>query len=124
MKKIIVRASCIIGLAMLVFGWSFSGVHAQTGHNITITWTAPTTGGAPVTYNVLRGTSSGAETQLASVPAPTLTYVDTTGVGGTKYFYEVSATNTGGTGPASSEASATFLVSAPGQVGGLAAVAN
>jgi hypothetical protein len=123
-KKIIVRAVCIIGLAMLVFGWNFSGLAAQSGHNITLTWTAPASGGAPVTYNVLRGLSTGTETQLATVAAPTLTYVDSSGTGGVKYFYEVSATNTGGTGPVSNEVSATFLVSAPGAPAGLAATAN
>lgn len=103
---------------------TYRALHAQGGHNITLTWNAPTTGGAVVTYNVLRGTSSGTETSLATVAAPTTTYVDSSGVGGTKYFYEVTATNNGGTSGPSNEASATFLSQAPGIPVGLGAVSN
>ena len=115
--------TALILLAILV-AMPRVGVHAQGGHNITLTWTAPTTGGAPTTSIILRGTSSGTETQIATVPAPTLTYVDTTGVGGTKYFYEVEASNSAGTSGPSNEVSATFLLSAPGAPGSLAATAN
>lgn len=97
---------------------------AQGPHNITLTWTAPTTGGAPTTYNILRGTATGAETALASVPATQLTYVDTAGVGGTKYFYTITAQNGAGTSAPSSEVSATFLLDKPGAVGSPVATAN
>ena len=90
------------------------GIEAQgTQHGVTLTWTAPpvtATNGPATSYNVLRGTATGAETQLATVPAPALTYLDTTGVQGTKYFYTVTATNAAGTSAPSNEASATFLV--------------
>ena len=115
---------CFLSLLAIVLGWPSRSLHAQAAHNITLTWTAPTTGGAPVSYNVKRSTSAGAESQLASVLAPTLTYVDTNGVGGTKYFYVVSAVNSGGESPNSNEISGTFLMSAPGAPSGLAAVAN
>lgn len=117
----------LIALLLAVSGigtGTYRALRAQGGHNITLTWSAPATGGAVVTYNVLRGTSSGTETQLATVSAPTTTYVDSTGVGGVKYFYEVSGTNTGGTGPVSNEVSAVFLAAAPGAPQGLAAASN
>ena len=116
MKKIIVRTACIIALAMLVFGWNFSGLRAQGGHNITLTWTAPTSGGPPTGYKVERGTSAGTETLIATVPVPSLTYVDTNGVGGTTYFYVVVATNSAGDSPKSNEVSSIFLLDPPGAV--------
>lgn len=124
MTKILARVAFVIVLGMMIFGVTFSGLRAQSGHANVLTWTAPTSGGAPTTYNILRSTSSGTETQLASVPATQLTYSDAAGVGGTKYFYEVTATNSGGTGPVSNEVSATFLVSAPGAVGPLGVTAQ
>lgn len=116
MKKLSSRLFLAAIILSVIFGPTLRGLRAQTGHNITLTWSAPTTGGAVVTYNVLRGTSSGTETQLATVNAPTTTYVDSTGTGGLTYFYEVTATNSGGTGPVSNETSALFLAQAPGAV--------
>ena len=107
---------------LIVFG--VPHIHAQGTNNITLTWTAPTTGGAPTTYIVLRGTATGTEAQIATVPAPTLTYVDSTGTAGTKYFYTVEASNAFGTSAASNEVSATFLGDKPGPVGSLGATAN
>lgn len=110
-------------MAGLLF-WPSQGLIAQGGHAIVLTWTAPTTGGAPTSYNVKRSTTTGTETTIASVPVPTTTYSDTTGVGGTKYFYVVTAVNaTGESGP-SNEASATFFLAAPGAPGSLAATSN
>ena len=97
---------------------------AQGPHSVTLTWNAPTSGGPPTSYLILRGTSTGTETQIATVPAPTLTYVDTTGVGGTAYFYEIKASNATGTSAASNEVSATFLLDLPGAPAGLKAVSN
>ena len=122
--KIFSRLLFAFLLCSLIFGITFKGLRAQVAHNITLTWTAPTTGGAPTSYNVLRGTAAGSETQLATVAAPATTYVDTTGVGGTKYFYEVEAVNSAGTSVPSNEASATFLLLAPGVPGQLAATSN
>ena len=82
--------------------------------------------GPTASYNVLRGTTSGGESATPIATGITaLTYEDTTGVQGTKYFYTVTATNTAGTSAASNEASATFLVTgAPGTPVGLGAVGN
>jgi len=113
----------IFVLSAILF-WPSSGLHAQNGHSIVLTWTAPTVGGAPTSYNVKRGTTGGTEVTIASVPVPTVTYSDTTGVGGTKYFYVVTAVNSAGESAPSNEASATFFLAAPGAPGGLTAVGN
>lgn len=123
MRKIGIRAACILGLLMIVFGIMLSGlrqpgmiVHAQSGHNILVTWTAPATDAThdPATgYNVLRGTASGAEAQYAVVNAPTVQFTDTAGVGGTTYFYEIVAFNSGGSAGPSNETNATFLANPP-----------
>lgn len=110
-------------MAVTLF-WPGRTLKAQTSHGIVLTWTAPTTGGAPASYNVKRGTASGSEVTIASVPAATLTYSDTTGVGGVKYFYVVTAVNASGESGPSNEASATFFLAAPGAPGGLTAAAN
>jgi hypothetical protein len=108
-------------LAMPIFG--------QTQHNVTLTWTASTTTG--VNYNIYRSlTAGGPYTKINATPITGLQYVDTTGVGGTKYFYVETAVCTAacpagisGESAFSGEASATFLGSpAPGA--GLQAVSN
>jgi hypothetical protein len=108
----------------MIFGFTFQGVRAQAPHNITLTWVNGTGGGAPTSYKILRSTTSGAEVQIATVPAPALTYVDTAGVGGTTYFYKIVASNSAGDAPASSEVSATFLLDKPTAVASVAATAN
>ena len=120
-RKTLWRVFLMFAVMLLVIG--VPGL-AQGPHNITLTWTAPTTGGAPTTYNILRGTATGTETALASVPATQLTYVDSAGVGGTKYFYTITAQNGAGTSAPSSEVSATFLLDKPGAVGSPVATAN
>ena len=111
-----------VPIALVLF-WPHSLV-AQGGHSITLGWSAPTTGGTPTSYNVKRGTAAGGETQLASVPASQTNFIDSAGVGGTKYFYVITSVNSGGESGPSNEVSATFLVTAPGAPSGLTAVAN
>ncbi|HYT30569.1 MAG TPA: fibronectin type III domain-containing protein, partial [Actinomycetota bacterium] len=72
---------------------------------VTLSWSAPVTGGSATGYRIYRGTSSGGETLLTSVGLVT-TFKDTKTVSGTRYYYTVAATGPGGEGPASSEASA------------------
>lgn len=58
---------------------------------VTITW-SPVVGAA--SYNIYRGTSSGAETLLASgVTSP---YVDNAAVSNTLYYYYITSVNAGG----------------------------
>jgi hypothetical protein len=115
-------------LASIVFGPTLEGLRAQSGHNITLTWTAASSGTPAITYNVKRSVSSGTETTIGTTTAPTVTYVDTTGAAGTKYFYVITAVNPSSVpqeGPPSNEVSATFLpLAAPGAPGGLGAVSN
>jgi len=66
-----------------------SGVVATSGvGGVILSWT-PTTGA--ISYNIYRGTASGTETLLKNVTSPT--YIDSSGVLGTKYFYTVTAVN-------------------------------
>jgi len=94
---------------------------SQGTHDIALTWTAPVTG-SPTSYNVKRGVASGAEVKIAS--ATTTSFIDTTGVAGTKYFYVVTAVNSFGESVVSNEVSAIFLGDSPGQPTGLGAVAK
>lgn len=113
----------LIALVLTLLAWpSFP---QQTQHSVTLGWTASTTVGA--NYVVWRGTISGGPyTILTPTPFATISYVDTTGTAGTKYFYVVQATCTGascpsgisGTSAFSNEVSATFL-GAPAPATGL-----
>jgi hypothetical protein len=59
-------------------------------HSVALNWTASTT--PNVTYNVYRSTASGAYgSALASVPAGTTSYTDTTAQAGLTYFYVIRA---------------------------------
>jgi hypothetical protein len=95
-------------LALILAGALF----AQT-HSVTLTWAPNSTGDPVTTYNVLRGTTSGGEsttpigTTAASTCTTSCTYVDSAVVGGTTYFYEITATNSGGTSGPSAETSVT-----------------
>jgi predicted phage tail protein len=74
---------------------------------VNLSWTVPFDGGSLITgYAIYRGTSSGGETLLATVPAGTA-YADLVVVSGTTYFYVVRAVNADGEGAPSNEASAT-----------------
>ena len=78
--------------------------------SVGLSWSAPASnGGATITdYAILRSTTAGAETQIATTGSgSTLTYTDTTVSNGTTYFYQVAAINSAGTGTPSNERSAT-----------------
>src|SRR5207302_10674077 len=94
---------------------------------VTLTWDPPSDdGGAPILlYTIYRGTISGEESFLITVPLVT-TYIDLTVSNGVLYFYQVSATNAVGEGPRSNEASATPNppATAPGAPQGLGATAG
>jgi fibronectin type 3 domain-containing protein len=95
------------------------GLAATPGNaQVSLTWTASASASS---YHVKRSTTSGAETQIS---APTSTnYTDTGLTNGTKYFYEVSAVNSGGESANSPEVSATPVapLSAPATPTGLQA---
>lgn len=129
MKHLLGIAS-IVTVLLIVTMYRSPFAEAQGGHSITISWTAPTSGGAPTSYNVKRSTTTGTEVTVTSVPASTvpLQFVDLGisggGIGGTTYFYVVTSVNSAGESAPSNEVSATFLVSAPLPPSGLKAVAN
>ena len=102
----------LVALLLVVLG-VLPVLHSQSSHSNTLSWTAPTTGGAVATYNVKRSTSAGTEVTIASVPASQTSYVDSNGVAGTRYFYVVSASNQFGESPNSNEVSALFLGDSP-----------
>ena len=92
---------------------------AQT-HSVTLTWAANSAGAPVTTYNVLRGTASGAESStpiglvLASACAASCSYVDSVGlVEGQTYFYEITATGSAGTSGPSPEVTAFVPFSGP-----------
>ncbi|MGP8206490.1 MAG: fibronectin type III domain-containing protein [Acidimicrobiales bacterium] len=75
---------------------------------VSLSWTAPSsTGGSPVkSYNVYISTVPGAGGQkIASVPVTNYTATGLTN--GTKYYFEVTAVNVAGEGPASAQVLAT-----------------
>jgi fibronectin type 3 domain-containing protein len=74
---------------------------------VSLSWTTPASGGAPITgWAIYRGTSSGAEQLVQTISSGT-SYVDNTVTGGTTYYYEVAAINRNGTGALSREVSVT-----------------
>jgi hypothetical protein len=89
---------------------------SATGGNgsVALAWSPPASdGGSQVTnYEVWRGTTSGTEVLLITVPSGT-TYTDPTVTNGQPYFYQVAAVNSVGSGPRSNELSATPLASPP-----------
>ncbi|MFP4196398.1 MAG: fibronectin type III domain-containing protein [Methanomassiliicoccales archaeon] len=74
---------------------------------VSLTWDAPSDdGGASVTdYKLYRGTSSGQLSHYATTGSTS--YTDSSVTNGQKYYYKVSAVNSEGEGPKSSEVSAT-----------------
>ena len=74
---------------------------------ITLQWRG---GSGAASYNVYRGTASGAQATAPLATGVTGTsYADTKGLNGVTYFYKVVAVNLGGTSGASNEASAAPL---------------
>jgi hypothetical protein len=80
---------------------------------VTLNWSAPASNGgsAVLSYNIYRGLSVGSETLLASPAGTGTSYVDSTVVDGTTYFYKVSAVNAIGESALSNEVSSTPSVS-------------
>jgi subtilisin len=80
--------------------------------SISLSWSTPSNGGSAITgYQIWRSTTSGAETQLTTLPVQN-TYVDGAVASGTTYWYQVVAVNAIGPSQRSNERSAK-LVAAP-----------
>lgn len=100
-----------------------TGLTATAGNaQAALSWTAPASnGGVAITsYRVYRGTSPGSETLLTSGGCSNLgtglSCTDTGLTNGQTYYYKVSAVNSIGEGPQSSEASAQPVGSCTGQL--------
>lgn len=75
---------------------------------VTVKWDEPDDAGSPLTnYKIYRGTTSGGETLLATIPAPNTKYIDSSGIPATQYFYRVTAVNAEGEGAFCGEVSTT-----------------
>jgi predicted phage tail protein len=85
--------------------------------SVSLSWNPPNSnGGSAITgYRIYRGTASGGETLLTSV-GNVASFLDTSVLNGTTYWYQVSAVNAVGEGPRSAEWSGTPLApaTAPG----------
>jgi fibronectin type 3 domain-containing protein len=82
----------------------------DTNQTIALNWTAPF---GATSFTVLRGLSAGGPYGVVAGNSAVPTFSDGPLAPGTTYYYVVTATNAGGTGPQSSEASATTVLPAP-----------
>jgi glucan endo-1,3-alpha-glucosidase len=87
-----------------------TGLQAKGGANaVTLSWAA-STGSAPITYNVFRGTAPNGEGATAVASGLTATSLTDVGLAtGTVYYYKVAASNAARTTVLSSEVSAKTL---------------
>jgi glucan endo-1,3-alpha-glucosidase len=87
-----------------------TGLSATGGvSQVSLSWSA-STGTAPITYSVFRGTTAGGEGATAvATGLKSASFTDAGLATGTTYYYKVSATNAAATTALSSEASATTL---------------
>lgn len=102
-------------------------LQAQTqGGEVNLSWQASSDPESGISnYNIYRGNTSASKTLLKQVSTSTLSYLDTTTIPLTTYFYEVSAVNgVGLEGARSSEATATTGNNPPGAPTGLTATAG
>ena len=81
--------------------------NGKTG--ITVTWNAPTSmGGSPITgYRIYRETAGGGGPFPVTVGPTTTTFTDAAVTKKGKYFYRITALNSGGESPPSAEVNAT-----------------
>lgn len=97
-----------------------TGVNATAGNaQVSVSWTAAPTA---TSYKVYRSTTQGSQGTQAGTSSGT-SYTDSTAVNGTTYYYEVTAVNSAGEGPTSTQ-SAAATPAAPTSSGPAAALAK
>ena len=94
----------------IIGSFDLGGSLTAPANSLALAWTNPS--GTLTGNKVYRSLTSGTETLFATLGVTTA-YADTTTVGGTQYFYKVSASNAGGESALSNEASATEPPSPP-----------
>jgi aryl-phospho-beta-D-glucosidase BglC (GH1 family) len=92
-----------------------AGAFASSASEITLSWLPAATGEAPTGYRLERATdaSFGAGYATISLSGSSTSYVDTSVAGNTKYYYRLSAINSGG----ASTPTAAFTATTPGTTG-------
>jgi hypothetical protein len=83
----------------------------RVGSVVTLGWSLADTGNLPISsFKIMRSTSSGTETLLASVPGDQTSYTDTSATDTTKtYYYKVLAENGAGTSCGANEVAAPYI---------------
>ena len=83
----------------------------RVGVSTRLSWSEADTGNSPLTeYRILRGTASGGENLLATVPPTQTTYLDSTATDTTQtYYYKVLAVNAVGMSCGNNEVAAPYL---------------
>ncbi len=82
----------------------------RNGSNVRLTWSLADNGGSTVSsFNILRSTTSGTETQIATVPGTQFRYNDTTATDtAATYYYKVQAVNGQGASCGNNEVAAAY----------------
>ena len=85
-----------------------NGANGNGHHWVRLSWSANAGGDNVTGYNIYRSTTSGSGYVLQTVtPVPNLYYRDDAVTHGTEYYYVITAVNTYGEGPESSQVSVT-----------------
>jgi hypothetical protein len=102
------EATLVVGTPLPVPG-APSGLRASvSGSTVTLSWTAPSSGGAPSSYILDAGTASG-QSNLGSFPTSgAATQITVSGVSSGVYFVRVRAANASGPGGPSNEVTVTI----------------
>jgi hypothetical protein len=86
---------------------------SSAGSSISLTWTTPNTGGAPTSYTIEAGSSTGLANLANLTTGNTATSFASSGVGNGTYFVRVKASNTGGSSGSSNEVTLVVGCTAP-----------
>ena len=101
----IAGAQALYGAAGLLIPGAPSGLTTSvSGSSIVLSWSAPTSGGAPTGYVIEAGSSSGLANLANLSTGTTTTTFSTSGVNSGAYYVRIRATNSAGTSSPSNEA--------------------